>query len=139
MKFDDYNIDEEDYKFFTSLPADEKILFVYDLICEEFYGSGSSGSIVVEHSDMNLEDRLSLIVDSAISYEADVNVLILNNQIILNSNVEDHLHDYILDMFMRGYIMVQIKMTDKQKDLFHKQLFCRMFKLLGIHQKIYSN
>jgi hypothetical protein len=41
MNFSDYIIDESDYEFFVSLPQDEKLLFLYDLICEDVYGSGS--------------------------------------------------------------------------------------------------
>ena len=41
MNFSDYIIDESDYEFFESLPQDEKLLFLYDLICVEAYGPGS--------------------------------------------------------------------------------------------------
>ena len=41
MNFNDYIISDSDYSFFDSLPEDEKLLFMYDLICEESYGTGS--------------------------------------------------------------------------------------------------
>lgn len=135
MKFSDYTIDEEDYKFFESLPEDEKILFIYDLICDNFYGNGSTGHTI----EVDFETKLSTIIESTISEEADVNVLILNNKIILNSNIESNLNEYIIDLFMRGYIITHYVLDLEQTELFQKQKFCKVFKLLGIHQKINLN
>jgi hypothetical protein len=42
MNFSDFFISVEDYDFFQSLPNSEKILFAYDLICNDSYGTGSS-------------------------------------------------------------------------------------------------
>ena len=55
MNFNEYIIDQEDYDFFASLPKDEKILFLYDLICVDAYGVGSEEPEYEDHPDFETD------------------------------------------------------------------------------------
>ena len=149
MNFNDFIIDQEDYDFFQSLPKDEKLLFIYDLICEEAFGPGSvtietNTDFKPEVSDFafeldNFKDHLSKIVEKSINPEAKVNVLIVNDKIILNSNSEDFLNDTIHDMFMDGCIMTTYKMSEPTLKIFKQQSFCKAFILAGRSGRIGEN
>ena len=56
MNFNEYIIDKSDYEFFDSLPKDEKIIFLYDLICEDFYGAGSIDIESTSQTNTSLKD-----------------------------------------------------------------------------------
>jgi hypothetical protein len=149
MNFNDFIIDQEDYDFFQSLPKDEKLLFIYDLICEEAFGSGSvviesGASIKPIINDFafeleNFKDHLTKIVEKSINPEAKVNVLVVNDKIILNSNSEIFLNDAIHDMFMDGCIMVTYKMSDSTLQIFKKLSYCKAFILAGRNNPIQEN
>jgi len=149
MNFNDFIIDREDYDFFQSLPKDEKLLFIYDLICEEAFGTGS---VEVEPIDTsknmsndfsfeleNFKDHLTSLIERSINPEAKVNVLIVNDKIILNSNSEDLLDNTIRDMFMDGCIMTNFKMSDTVLKIFKQQAFCKAFILAGKSDRISEN
>lgn len=149
MNFNDFIIDREDYDFFQSLPKDEKLLFIYDLICEEAFGTGS---VEIEPLDTtknvlkdfsfeleNFKDHLSGLVQRSINPEAKVNVLIVNNKIILNSESEDLLNSTIRDMFMDGCVMTNYKMPDNVLKIFKQQAFCKAFILAGKSDRINEN
>ena len=149
MNFNDFIIDQEDYDFFQSLPKDEKLLFIYDLICEEAFGAGSvtietSTDIKPINEDFafelgNFKDHLSKIVEKSINPEAKVNVLIVNDKIILNSNSEEFLNEAIHDMFMDGCIMMTYKMSDPTLKIFKQLSYCKAFILAGRATIIYEN
>ena len=84
MNFNEYIIDQDDYEFFDSLPKDEKILFLYDLICEDVYGTGSINSIQEDTAqDLNTpaKDELPKIVSKSINEFSKVNILVIDNNI----------------------------------------------------------
>ena len=149
MNFNEYIIDQEDYDFFASLPKDEKILFLYDLICVDAYGVGSEDP---ESEDLEFEDRpdfekdiehfkdrLSSIITGSIDPDAKVNVLIVNDKIILNSNSLELLNESIAEMFMDGCVMFKYKLTDAALKIFKQQEYCKAFTLLGRNEKISIN
>lgn len=146
MNFNDFIIDQEDYEFFNSLPKDEKLLFIYDLICEEAFGQGSTQVEIEPAESLNKEldlepfkDHLSKIVEKSINPTAKVNVLLVNNKVILNSNSEKDLLDAINDMFMDGCIMTEYKMAPSIFNIFKQQLHCKAFVLAGRVQPITGN
>lgn len=146
MNFNDFIIDQEDYEFFNSLPKDEKLLFMYDLICEEAFGTGST-QVEIESTpdlkkDFDLEpfkDHLSKIVEKSINPTAKVNVLLVNDKVILNSNCKEDLLDAITDMFMDGCIMIEYKMPLSVVGIFKQQAYCKAFVLAGRVQPISGN
>jgi hypothetical protein len=149
LNFSDYIIDESDYDFFISLPADEKLLFIHDLICDNAYGVGSSEALntdVIEKDVDKMQDiiekfqlKLDSIIEASINEKALVNVLIINNKIILNSKSLNLIDDAILDLYTKGYLLSAVDLTEKQSDMFHRQRYCRVFDILGKLPPILQN
>lgn len=145
MNFNEYIIDDSDYEFFTSLPKDEKLLFVYDLICDDYYGPGSVESdftdFVADTSETSkyLDDtifnefdpKLHELVASSLNEKADVNILILNNKLILNSNSEEILNDTIKDMIMDGMILTTFALSDDAFRNFQLLKYCKIYTIVG--------
>jgi hypothetical protein len=141
MNFSDYIIDKSDYDFFMSLDSDEKLLFIYDLICDQSYGTGSteefdSDTIEQDANKMQsvidqIQNKLFSIIESSINEKALVNMLIINNRIILNSKSLNLIQDAISDLYMKGYLLSEIQLTEAQSDLFHKQRYCKVYNIIG--------
>lgn len=143
MNFDDYIIDEEDYNFFNTLPSDEKLLFMYDLICENFY---SSGSVEFEHVDIEepesadeLDSKYHFIIAANINTNVDVNILIINNKIVLNSNSEELLNNTVKDLFLDGLVLSKYAMSDRAVYIFQHQKYCKVYTLLGKEDDLCKN
>ena len=149
MNFSEYIIDESDYKFFGSLPKDEKILFMYDLICEDYYDVGSTDlnsmssiSFKLDNFDTFIKDfesKLYQIVAATIRSDSEANILFINDRIIINSELENSLSDSILDLMLSGYLLQEQQLTLHQMSVFHQQRYCKVFKILGIGNKISLN
>lgn len=149
LNFSDYIIDESDYDFFISLPADEKLLFVHDLICDNAYGVGSSENLntdVIQKDVSKMEDiiekfqlQLDSIIGASINDKALVNVLIINNKIILNSKSLNLIEDAILDLYTRGYLLSEVNLTEKQSAMFHRQRYCKVFDIIAKLPPIFKN
>lgn len=148
MNFEDYTINESDYEFFSSLPKDEKLLFVYDLICVGYYGPGSSeDSEEVDNKKIPIDDSVFLeydpdlenIVSSSINEKADVNILILNDKLILNSNSEDLLNKAVRDMILDGMILMTFNLDESAMRNFHALDYCKIFTIVGKEFKICKN
>lgn len=138
MNFNEYIIDDSDYEFFTSLPKDEKLLFVYDLICDDYYGSGSVEPETEEASKQfdqsifeEFDAQLHELVASSLNTAADINILILNDKLILNSDSEDILNDTILNMMMDGMILATFKVNENAMLNFQLLKFCKIFDIVG--------
>lgn len=141
MNFSDYIIDEEDYKFFDTLPKDEKLLFLYDLICEDAFGPGSveplppsaalSTSMSLLDKVSEFEDKLYNIISANINETAKVNLLIINDTIVINSNSEDFLKEAVSEMLEDGVILTNVPLTPKTTPFFHQQKYCKMYVVLG--------
>lgn len=140
MHFEDFFINDEDWEFFEELPSDEQILFVYDLVCEEFYGAGSvseeeKGQIEVN----NFEDFLDKISDKLVNRFADVSILQINNNLIFNSEDKKLLNEHVLEYFLDGYILERLDMSKQLTVLFHKLRYCEMYRIVGKTNQIHLN
>lgn len=141
MNFSDYIIDESDNDFFMSLEADEKLLFIYDLICDQVYGVGSTeefnSDTIEKDSDKmqsvidQIQNKLFYIIESSINEKALVNMLIINNRIILNSKSLNLIEDAVKELYIKGYLLSEIQLTIAQSDLFHKQRYCKVYNIIG--------
>jgi hypothetical protein len=141
MNFSDYIIDKSDYDFFASLDSDEKLLFIYDLICDQAYGTGSteefnSDTIAQDTDKMQsvvdqIQNKLFSIIESSINEKALVNMLIINNRIILNSKSLNLIEDAVRELYTKGYLLSEIELTIAQSDLFHKQRYCKVYNIIG--------
>jgi hypothetical protein len=143
MNFSDYIIDESDYEFFESLPQDEKLLFLYDLICEEAYGPGSMEPVMevnnLESILREFEDKLYKIVAGSISNSAKANILFINDRVILNSESLEELELAIQDLFLDGYILSEHQLNTRSLTIFHQQRYCKAYNIIGVESKISLN
>ena len=135
MELSDFVIDHEDFKFFQGLPNTEKILFMYDLICEEYY---DKGSITFEPEPSTQIDLKSLI-DKIVRPENNASVIILGKMVIVNSEIRDYYYDAVENLFLNGYLIVGRIMTDKQRYIFQKQKYCGMYEIIGVVDPINLN
>jgi hypothetical protein len=146
MNFNDYIISDSDYKFFDSLPKDEKLLFIYDLICEEAYGPGSRDEEEYNTPEIEsdlatfdsiaeiLKSKLHDIVAASISDKAPVNMLIMNDKMILNSDSLALIKETTHQMLLTGYILSEDTLTEKQSNVFHQQKYCKIYTILAKHK-----
>ena len=155
MNFNDYIISDSDYSFFDSLPEDEKLLFMYDLICEESYGTGSENYEEPEDrydtseikSDLDKFDdivdafksKLQTIIAASISEKAPVNMIFLNDKLIINSESLALIADTINQMILTGYLLSEQTLTKPQKKIFHQQKYCKVYTMLGKVGRISEN
>jgi hypothetical protein len=140
MDVEDFFIDDEDWKFYQELPSDEQILFVYDLICEEFYGNGSLNEEEKGQIDTdNFQTFLEGLSDRLVNRAFDVSVLQINDRLIVNSEDKKLLNTTVLDYFINGFILERVDMSAIVTMLFHKLRYCEMYKILGKTEKINYN
>ena len=149
MNFSDYIIDKSDYEFFESLPMDEKLLFLYDLICDDIYGAGSDESMqftepVIEVNEFesmlkDFENKLYSIVSAFINNNEKVNIFIINDRIILNSESLSKLNDAVQSLFINGYILREHELTINSLIIFHQHRYYKAFNIIGRSSRISLN
>jgi hypothetical protein len=140
MDFEDFFINDEDWEFFEELPNDEQILFTYDLVCEEFYGSGSVTEEEKRQIEVNnFEDFLDKISDKLVNKFSDVSILQINNNLIFNSEDKKLLNQHVLEYFLEGYLLERIDMSKQITVLFHKLRYCEMYRIVGKSNQIHLN
>ena len=143
MSFSEFNIDESDYEFFGSLPKDEKLLFLYDLICERAYGNGTEvieytevidADIIETDSELEIfdkDERFRNFISSSINPDIDINIFILNDKVIINSNSEEKLKSSVRDMLNDGLILYKHRLGEKAQYIFQHQEFCTVYLMAG--------
>jgi len=145
MNFNEYIIDQDDYEFFDSLPKDEKILFLYDLICDDVYGIGSINSILEDTTQdlneptKNIKDELPEVVAKSINEFSKVNILVIDNNIILNSDSKKYINEVIHDMINDGCILSKYVLSKKSLLIFKQQKYCQAYSIIGKEAKICTN
>jgi hypothetical protein len=152
MDFKDYVINEEDFDFFKSLPEDEKLLFIYDLICIDAYGIGSTESedeividITLDKAEAfkdfieQFEIKMRSFIASTINLNVDCNLVFINNSVVINSNNKKEITDSVKDLYMEGYLLKELKMTEKMSLVFHHQKYCKMYEIIGYEESINLN
>jgi len=154
MKFSDFFISVEDYNFFTSLPDSEKVLFVYDLICGEMYGVGSSKPIdsvinkafrdtkVSKINQINSPDfiiMLKSMISNSIDLDSVVNVFFINNFVIINSDHQSEIRNTVRNLFTNGLVLVKMRPGKSTLDLFKYQKHLSIYYIAGQSSKLSSN
>ena len=142
MNFNEYIIDQDDYEFFDSLPKDEKILFLYDLICEDVYGVGSTDITqedTTQDSIAPTKDELPEIVSKSINEFSKVNILVIDNNIILNSDSKKYINEVIHDMINDGCILSKYTLSKRSLLIFKQQKYCQAYSIIGKELKICKN
>jgi hypothetical protein len=160
LSFEDFVITKGDFEFFEGLKPEEKIFFLYDLLCEEIYGPGSSveetlfEDIELEEDDISLLDHpeevgkqefLTNFDDIAKTYERvmagkmqviadatlDINVTVLNNFVVFNAIDLDLIRQEVTSLGMEGYILRKHQTSAKAQRIFQHQKFCMVYEIMG--------
>jgi len=160
LSFEDFVITKGDFEFFEGLKPEEKIFFLYDLLCEEVYGPGSSveetlfEDIELEEDDISLLDHpeevskqgfLTNFDDIAKTYERvmagkmqaitdatlDINVTVLNNFVVFNAIDLDLIRQEVTSLGMEGYILRKHQTSAKAQQIFQHQKFCMVYEIMG--------
>ena len=124
-------ISKEDYKFFSSLPTSEKLMFLYDMVCTDYYQEIEQQPNIIEHWHK--------LVSSTILNDTDSNVLVINKLIVVNSDSYSFLHKTVSDMFEMGYILRSLPLEGLSRYVFHQQKYCKVYYLVGITDSICLN
>lgn len=138
MSFNNYYIDNEDYNFFASLPEDERIFFLYDLVCTNFYGAGSItdlDGVAPGTMDMNSESYrvvISTILDQSIDKDARVNVIFLNDIVVFNSESKHFLNYALIDLAFDGVFLKKLSVPENIEDTFKKQSYYEVYQVIGV-------
>ena len=145
MDYNDIEFDESDYEFFVSLPTDEKILFLFDLLCtnlfEDYSNDKISEIIPASYEDLTgpLKSTVVEAIDFAFSKEADVNIVFVNDFIVINSDDEKILKTSVREIFMRGYVLSEMKVSSREMKLFQRSAFCKIYSIIGHNDPILKN
>jgi len=143
MTFDSFYVDSSDFDFYMSLPEDEKLLFLYDLICSDYYEEQEieASQFTADNfsNDINtnsFRNVISAVLDKAIDYNSYVNVIFINEIVVFNSPSKRNLSYAILDMAFDGVFLKKLDVPDNLIDVFKKQAYCEVFKVLDISDPI---
>jgi len=128
MNFDNFAIDKEDYSFFSELPSEAKILFLYDLICEGYYGSGSLYEVAPE-GERNTQLLVGEVKDN-LDLTADANVIIVHDTLIITSDDINQINSLLVDMISDGLIVGKCKLTNKAVEIFCHQKYYKAFEII---------
>ena len=137
MTFDSFYVDSSDFDFYMSLPEDEKLLFLYDFICTDFYTENDSPEFINNHfsDDINsnsFRNVISTVLDKAIDYDSHVNVIFINELVVFNSHSKRNLAYAILDMSFEGVLLSKIDVPENLIHVFKKQEYFEVYKVLEI-------
>ena len=131
------NIEYSDYNFFSSLPTSEKLLFLYDLLCTDYYQSDVN--TIPNNPEPDFLLRWYNLVEKTILPDTDSNVLFVGKYVVINSNSSVTLSETITELFEQGYLLQETKLTEGMRYVFHHQLYCKVFYIIGIEDNICLN
>ena len=150
MNFKKFKINSDDFSFYESLPDTERILFLYDLICEGAYGDGSLSideptqpshetkfdldSFIDEN-----EEKLSMLFEIKIDERKKCNLVFLHDLAIINTNKKKEILNTANDLASKGFLIVKLPMTLQWKRIFHKQKYCAVYRIIGLTQQVSNN
>lgn len=144
MAFDEFFVDSSDFNFYLSLPEDERLLFLYDLICTDYYNEEEvhyPNEIDSEDLSSNINSRsyrdvVSAVLNKAVDLNAHVNVIFINELVVFNSDSKRNLSYAILDMAFDGVFLDKIDVPENLIECFKKQEYFEVYKVLEITEPI---
>ena len=144
MAFDSFYVDSSDFNFYLSLPEDERLLFLYDLICTDYYNEEEinvTEQFDVENFSSNINshsyrDIISSVLNKAVDLQAHVNVIFINELVVFNSDSKRNLAYAILDMAFDGVFLDKIDIPENLVEVFKKQDYCEVYKVIEISEPI---
>lgn len=144
MPFESYYIGSSDFDFYMSLPEDEKLLFLHDLICSDYYELGSIDDFNFPNKDnisgdidnSTYQTLVSSVLDQAIDYKSQVNVIFINELVVFNSYSKKLMSYAVLDMSFDGVILSKVDVPKNVEFVFKKQDYYEVYKVLDITNPI---
>lgn len=144
MPFDSFHIDISEYDFYMSLPADEKLLFLHDLICTDYYDPEIADyvspydkeSFSADINNISYREIISKVLDQAIDYDSMVNVIFINELVVFNSNSKKNMFYAVLELSFDGVILDKCDIPGNLEHIFKKQEYWAVYKVLEIANPI---
>ena len=145
MPFDSFHIDISEYDFYMSLPADEKLLFLHDLICTDYYDSDidedhiptfDRDSFSNDINSNSYREIISKVLDQAIDYNSIVNIIFINELVVFNSNSKKNMFYAVLELSFDGVILDKCDIPGNLEHIFKKQEYWAVYKVLEIANPI---
>lgn len=143
----DFLINEAAYDFFKQLSIQEKLLFLYDLLYDIIDDEESDENFFdfpienTNESDIEIPSlntliklhgkNLSNLIQSSILTETYTNVLIMNNYIVLNSQLSESINDTIQGLYESGLILTSVKLSVNEFKTFKHQKYCKVYHIVG--------
>ena len=118
---------------------------LYDLICDDIYGIGPINSIPEDNTQdlneptKNIKDELPEVVAKSINEFSKVNILVIDNNIILNSDSKKYINEVIHDMINDGCILSKYVLSKRSLLIFKQQKYCQAYSIIGKEAKIGKN
>lgn len=145
MAFEDFFVDSSDFNFYLSLPEDERLLFLYDLICTDYYTEEeihypeeqfNADNFSTDINKHNYREIISAVLNKAVDLDAHVNVIFINELVVFNSDSKRNLSYAILDMAFDGVFLDKINVPENLIEYFKKQEYFEVYKVLEITEPI---
>jgi hypothetical protein len=148
MDSKDLHLEEVDYEFFKSLISPEKIWFLYDLLCGDYFEEEPEE---IDDDDLEVttinksslpsdpKERIRYLVEKSLEDGVMVSTIAIQDKFILNSDSKGLLTEQIRNLFSLGYVLQRQRLTDLQTEIFkHKKHFAVM-QIVGKANYIFSN
>lgn len=142
----------EAWEFYQNLFPDEKLMFMYDLLCrysdEEFFEYSEDDYKDTEVKNVKTQQlqepvppilNFKEFISSTIRLENDVNIIFMNNLIIMNSNFEHFIWRAVKELFMNGFIFAEMQLNAEQEDTFKHLKYCKVYKHYGLINPVTNN
>ena len=97
MNFDNYIINESDYKFFGTLTNDEQLLFLYEVIFDNLIEKSEQFNIENDTTSTDIKSKLFDNLEFMIKENFKVNVIFINKFLIINSESNINLDQVLLE------------------------------------------
>ena len=112
MNFDNYIINESDYKFFGTLTNNEQLLFLYEVIFDNLIEKSEQFNIENVTTSTDIKSKLFDNLEFMIKENFKVNVIFINKFLIINSESNINLDQVLLELIHAGFILLRIKKTE---------------------------
>lgn len=143
----EFVLNDNAYDFFKQLSATEKLLFLYDLLSNILEDDESDNSFFDFPSDINEPTdlqtislnsiikqhgkSLSNLIRSSILTETYTNVIIINNYMVLNSQLSEAMDNTIQGLSESGMILKSVNLSESAYNTVKHQNFCKVYQIIG--------
>lgn len=112
---DDLFVSAEEFNFFLTVPSDEKILCLYDLM----FDTDVPGPTIKE------------IIDASIQNPDAANVVISNDLIVINGDKYETLRIAARYFHEMGYVLDRLFLEPSAMQIYQRQKYCMVYEIVG--------